>query len=97
MWQVRAHGPRGVTIEEFADEAAAKAAQQRYLDLGQAVTLDPDPHADRGWPVRVCSFCGKDQSGVARLCAGPRGVAICNECVELVREIFAEAPPAPAT
>ena len=29
-----------------------------------------------------CSFCGKPQSEVERLIAGP-GVFICNECVEL--------------
>lgn len=97
MWQVQAHGPRGATVEEYADEAAAKAAQQRYLDQGQAVTLDPNPHAPLGSALRVCSFCGKDRSGVARLCAGPRGVAICDQCVELVRTIFAEEAPAPAT
>lgn len=36
----------------------------------------------------VCSFCGKDESQVERLIAGP-GVYICNECVELCYEILA--------
>lgn len=35
----------------------------------------------------VCSFCGKDESMVERLIAGP-GVYICNECVELCHEIL---------
>ncbi len=36
-----------------------------------------------------CSFCGKAQAEVHRIIAGP-GVNICNECVELCREIFEE-------
>src|SRR5438128_10687210 len=36
-----------------------------------------------------CSFCGKSQEDVRRLVAGP-GVYICDECVELCREIIAE-------
>ena len=34
-----------------------------------------------------CSFCGKSQSEVQRLVAGP-GVYICNECIELCQEII---------
>ncbi|MCQ2457646.1 MAG: ATP-dependent Clp protease ATP-binding subunit ClpX [Clostridia bacterium] len=34
-----------------------------------------------------CSFCGKDQSMVERLIAGPN-VYICNECVELCMDIM---------
>jgi hypothetical protein len=94
MWRVQTHGPDGVTSEDVFDEYEAKAAQQRALDRGLAVTLDPRPGSGRA--PRRCSFCGKDRSGVARLCAGPRGVAICNECVELVREVFAEETRAPA-
>ena len=37
----------------------------------------------------VCSFCGKPQEQVRRLVAGP-GVFICDECVELCREIIEE-------
>lgn len=36
-----------------------------------------------------CSFCGKEQDEVAYLVAGPT-VFICNECVELCREIGQE-------
>ena len=36
-----------------------------------------------------CSFCGKLQSQVEKLIAGP-GVYICNECVELCNEIIEE-------
>jgi aspartate carbamoyltransferase catalytic subunit len=45
-----------------------------------------------------CSFCGKSQHNVARLIAGPGGVYICDECVELCREIIEEeVSAAPST
>lgn len=37
-----------------------------------------------------CSFCGKNQDQVRRLIAGPGAVYICDECVELCREIIEE-------
>lgn len=37
----------------------------------------------------ICSFCGKPQSMVRRLVAGP-GVYICDECVEMCHGIIAE-------
>jgi ATP-dependent Clp protease ATP-binding subunit ClpX len=37
-----------------------------------------------------CSFCGKNQERVRRLIAGPGAVYICDECVELCREIIQE-------
>ncbi|MYE45221.1 MAG: ATP-dependent Clp protease ATP-binding subunit ClpX [Chloroflexi bacterium] len=47
-----------------------------------------------------CSFCGKNQDQVKRLIAGPGAVYICDECVELCREIISEESgdgvPAPA-
>ena len=35
-----------------------------------------------------CSFCAKEERGIAQLIAGP-GVYICNECVALCQKIFA--------
>jgi ATP-dependent Clp protease ATP-binding subunit ClpX len=35
-----------------------------------------------------CSFCGKDQSQVRRLIAGPNGVFICDECGRLCQSII---------
>ena len=43
-----------------------------------------------------CSFCGKSQEQVRRLIAGPGSVYICDECIELCREIIDEEAPAPA-
>lgn len=36
-----------------------------------------------------CSFCGKEQGEVGYMIAGPT-VFICNECVELCREVGQE-------
>ncbi|HZR42909.1 MAG TPA: ClpX C4-type zinc finger protein [Ktedonobacteraceae bacterium] len=36
-----------------------------------------------------CSFCGKDHHEVKRLIAGPRGVFICDECVQRCNELLA--------
>ncbi|MDR1619191.1 MAG: ATP-dependent Clp protease ATP-binding subunit ClpX, partial [Clostridiales bacterium] len=46
------------------------------------------PKYDDKGPVK-CTFCGKSQEDVHRVIAGP-GVYICNECVELCREIIEE-------
>ena len=43
-----------------------------------------------------CSFCGKSQDQVRRLIAGPGSVYICDECVELCREIISEEATPPA-
>ncbi|MGN0334510.1 MAG: ATP-dependent Clp protease ATP-binding subunit ClpX [Lachnospiraceae bacterium] len=37
-----------------------------------------------------CSFCGKSQNDVRKMIAGPEGVFICNECVELCMDIVEE-------
>ncbi len=48
----------------------------------------------RGGRVQYrCSFCGKGQEEVRRLIAGPGSVYICDECVELCREIIEEEEP----
>ena len=42
-----------------------------------------------------CSFCNKGQEEVRRLIAGPNQVYICDECVQLCREIIDEEDPQP--
>ena len=37
-----------------------------------------------------CSFCGKRQSQVKKLIAGPSGVYICDECVDICSDILEE-------
>ena len=44
-----------------------------------------------------CSFCGKNQDQVRRLIAGPGAVYICDECVDLCREIIDEETGAHTT
>lgn len=48
-----------------------------------------DNYNDSGENQIKCTFCGKTQDEVRRLVAGP-GVYICDECVELCREIIDE-------
>lgn len=38
-----------------------------------------------------CSFCGKPKELVNRLVAGPSGIYICDECIEVCREIMKES------
>ena len=42
-----------------------------------------------------CSFCGKNQDQVRRLIAGPGSVYICDECINLCREIIDEESGSP--
>ena len=37
-----------------------------------------------------CSFCGKPKELTKRLIAGPSGIYICDECIEICREILKE-------
>ena len=37
---------------------------------------------------QFCSFCGKPKELVKKLIAGPHGVFICDECVEVCREVI---------
>jgi ATP-dependent Clp protease ATP-binding subunit ClpX len=45
--------------------------------------------------TRVCSFCNRGEPEIQRLIAGPDGVFICNQCVELCREILDGGAPRP--
>lgn len=36
---------------------------------------------------KQCSFCGKAADEVMKLIAGPREIAICNECVDVAAEV----------
>jgi hypothetical protein len=47
------------------------------------------PRVDEDTKHSSCSFCGKNQSEVRKLVAGP-SVHICDECVELCKNIVAE-------
>lgn len=38
----------------------------------------------------ICSFCGKNQKQVRKLIAGPLGVYICDECIDICNDIIAD-------
>jgi ATP-dependent Clp protease ATP-binding subunit ClpX len=44
----------------------------------------------RGPAGHVCSFCKRQQDQVSRLIAGPDSVYICDECVDLCKEILSD-------
>ncbi|MFB3053025.1 MAG: ClpX C4-type zinc finger protein, partial [Dehalococcoidia bacterium] len=50
----------------------------------------PSAKGSKSRTTYTCSFCGKNQEQVRRLIAGPGAVYICDECVELCREIIHE-------
>jgi ATP-dependent Clp protease ATP-binding subunit ClpX len=43
--------------------------------------------------TQICSFCKRTQDEVNRLIAGPDNVCICDECVDLCKEILEEEIP----
>jgi ATP-dependent Clp protease ATP-binding subunit ClpX len=47
--------------------------------------------------TRRCSFCGRSEGEIQRLIAGPEGVFICNECVQLCRDILEGEVPRAAS
>jgi ATP-dependent Clp protease ATP-binding subunit ClpX len=47
-------------------------------------------NTERGPHTLHCSFCKKTQEDVRKLIAGPPGVFICDECIELCNEIMGE-------
>jgi len=55
----------------------------RQQENRMPVTATPD-----GNVIAFCSFCGKPNTAVQRLVAGP-GVYICNECVDLCATVVA--------
>jgi len=44
--------------------------------------------------VLTCSFCGKKQSEVKHLIAGPYPTCICDECIRLSVDVLRELDPA---
>jgi len=56
----------------------------------------PSAKGSKSRTTYTCSFCGKNQEQVRRLIAGPGAVYICDECVELCREIIHEDKSSPS-
>jgi hypothetical protein len=60
-----------------------------HLDQATSMSAQPGYHA-KGLPTARCSFCGKTSDKVAKVVAGPNGIYICNECIDLSYEIVHE-------
>jgi ClpX C4-type zinc finger len=58
-------------------------------------TTTPADETDDETVIACCSFCFKPNTKVERLVAGP-AVFVCNECVELCREVIAATTERPA-
>lgn len=74
--------------QRIAAERRSLAALQRLAarwDAGRKET-----YVDRAQPTHRCSFCGKRNTEVKRMIAGPKGVFICDACVRLCNQILAE-------
>ncbi len=76
---------------------AQQAKEYGMIDeiLSEAVELTGGPGGSmattKGSRLQYhCSFCAKSQDQVKKLIAGPGAVYICDECVELCREIIEE-------
>jgi ATP-dependent Clp protease ATP-binding subunit ClpX len=58
---------------------------------------DKDQYGTDNKKVMYCSFCGKSQHDVRKLIAGPASVFICDECVELCKDIIGKEVKEEAT
>jgi len=56
----------------------------------QALGKEEGMTEKREFKDHICSFCGKHSHQIRRMIAGPKGVIICNECVDLCNRIIAE-------
>lgn len=75
-------------VDTLSDKDFAKYA--RYINYVAWVREEVNGLAalqTRKMAINACSFCGKDQSEVKKLVAGPN-VTICDECVDLTHEII---------
>ncbi len=50
--------------------------------------MDDNSTRQNANPVYKCNFCGRTQTQVKKLIAGPKGVYICDNCVELAHSII---------
>ncbi len=78
----KARGTLRGTLRVLAEEENLLMTEEQTADQTTETVKQPIKYA--------CSFCGKGQEEVHRLVAGPRGVSICDECVALCNQIFAE-------
>lgn len=72
--------------------AMTKSAPKMSKEEAKARRL-AERAAGRSLPKTLhCSFCGRGQHQVQKLIAGPRGVFICDKCVDLCNDVIAGRP-----
>src|SRR5439155_27059288 len=73
---------------------ASERGRHDRRDTAEAIELDEPggtmPTTKGSRLQYQCSFCAKGQDQVKKLIAGPGAVYICDECVDLCREIIEE-------
>ncbi len=67
-----------------------KEAKRKEGEVDKQRSVGRESSSEKASTYYECSFCGKNQDQVQRLIAGPGGVYICDECIDLCREIIEE-------
>ncbi|WIG58942.1 MAG: Aspartate carbamoyltransferase [Ktedonobacterales bacterium] len=87
-------GPGGVYVCDECThaftEVLANAESALALPAHTRVLTAADPYKEKVGGLVRCSFCGKSREQVNAMIAGPGGVHICNECVDLCLQIIEE-------
>ena len=81
-----------------ANKRLKRAVRRRAAKTGESYTaaLQHFRAKSGGKQLISCTFCGKPQTEVKKIIAGP-GVYICNVCVELCVDVIAQVDTAPST
>ncbi len=89
----------GLTYAEAADQLGIQVgtvrtrlhkARETLRHRLRALGKEEGMPGKREFKDHTCSFCGKHSPQVRRMIAGPNGVIICNECIDLCNRIIAE-------
>lgn len=75
-------------LRKHGDRVAREEADNPKKDKGKKEDI-PEKYA---YPVGeiCCSFCNKTKDQVRRMIAGPNGIYICDECIEICSDILEE-------
>ena len=83
---------RGVSVNTVRTQVASivgklEAPHRRALLRWEGYMVN----RDTGNVVMRCSFCGRPDTQVQQLVAGPSGIYICGDCVDICGRIITEA------
>ena len=73
------------TLEEVQAKLDATRERIRRLEENALRKLGKSPPAREG---HMCGFCGKYESEVKKVITWDTGATICNECIQLAKEII---------